>query len=256
MPEMRLRSGFGRPTPVVFATLITLLAFFVVGAVAVRFSALGESIWSALALNPALVIEEKRVWTLVTYALLHSLGSPMHLVFNGLALYFFGPTMESRWGSRRFAVFMLVSAVVGALFVMATYLVGLGGVPVVGASAITVGLVVAWGFTFPDREVYFFFFPLRGIHLVYVTIAFEVLNALSFSGVSASAHFGGIFVGFLYGDTSPLRRLYLKAKLRRLQAQAASHSGAAPRRRSGGPDLRVVSGGRSDAPPKDKRYLN
>jgi membrane associated rhomboid family serine protease len=165
MREMRVGSGFTRPTPVVFATLITLLVIFVVSAVAVRFSETGRAIFGLLVLDPALVIAKGRVWTLVSYALLHSLDSPLHLVFNGLALYFFGPTMESRWGARRFLLFMFVAALVGGLFVLATYLLGLGGSPVYGASAITMGLVVAWGLTYPDREVYFFFFPLRGVHL-------------------------------------------------------------------------------------------
>jgi Zn-dependent protease len=55
----------------------------------------------------------------------------------------------------------------------------------------------------------------------------------------------------------PLRRWWLERKLRRLKAQAEQLSGASPRRRAGGPALRVIEGGGGgDKPPKDKRYLN
>ena len=39
-------------------------------------------------------------WTLVTYMFLH--GSITHIAFNMLALYFFGPRVEERLGSRAF----------------------------------------------------------------------------------------------------------------------------------------------------------
>lgn len=53
----------------------------------------------------------------------------------------------------------------------------------------------------------------------------------------------------------PIRRAWLQFKLRRLQAEAARHKQEAPRRRAGGPSLRVIQGG-SDRPPKNKNDLN
>jgi Zn-dependent protease len=58
------------------------------------------------------------------------------------------------------------------------------------------------------------------------------------------------------GEAGPLRRWWLKLRLRRLQAQADAMREKEPRRRGGGPDLRVIEGGRRNEPPKDKRYLN
>jgi hypothetical protein len=121
-----------------------------------------------------------------------------------------------------------------------------------------VGLVIAWAYTFPQREIYFFFvLPLKGIHLVYVTLAFEVLNALSLSSVSAAGHFGGILIGFFYGEHSPARRLYLRLRLKQLQSQSQklAGSGAARTRAAGAPPLRLIHGGQKE-PPKDKRFLN
>ena len=48
-----------------------------------------------------------RPWTLVTYQFVHA--SIWHLAFNMLALYFFGPPVEARLGSRRFIGFYSVS---------------------------------------------------------------------------------------------------------------------------------------------------
>lgn len=250
-----MRLGLTRPTPVVFATLITLVAMFIVTALTRRFASFGDRLYSLLALDPVLVLEEGRVWTLLTSALLHDLRSPGHLLANCLGLYFFGPALESRWGSRKFMGFMLFAQVMGGVFILGTYVLGLGDAPVVGASAMVMGIVIAWGLTYPDREVFLFFLlPLKGIHLVYASVAFEILNAVSFSTVSAAGHFGGMFVGFLLGEGSPVRRYYLKLRLQRLEKQAAALRGST-RSRAGGPALKVIQGGQKD-PPKDKRYLN
>lgn len=252
-----MRLGAYRPTPVVFATLILWVLVYIITAILAR-TDIGLGVYRLLWLDPRSLIPELRLWTLLTHALVHSLDSPGHLVFNSIAFFFFGPALEGRWGARRFIVFMLLCALSGAAFVMLTHIVGLGSSPVVGGSCITMGLLIAWGFTFPERELYFFFFlPVKGIHLIYLTLGFEVLNALSFSSVSAAGHFGGMLVGFFFGEGSPARRLYLKLKLRRLQAQATALRDTKPKSRTGGPPLRVIEGGQaSKTPSKDKKHLN
>src|SRR4051812_40687086 len=54
----------------------------------------------ALVFVPQLVLF--RPWSIVTYMFLH--GGLMHIGFNMLALYFFGPRVEDRIGSRRFTI--------------------------------------------------------------------------------------------------------------------------------------------------------
>lgn len=252
---MRFGLGLARPTPVVLATLITLVAMFIVTAIVTRFD--DGAFYSLLRLDPGLLFAEHRYWTLLSAALLHSLSSPSHLLFNCLAFYFFGPDLEGRWGSRKFLGFMALAQLAGSSFVVATHYLGLGSSPVVGASSITAGLIIAWAYTYPQREIYFFFLlPLKGIHLVYVTLGFELLNALSLSSVSAASHFGGMLVGFFYGETSPGRRLFLRLRLSRLQSQSERLAGSgAARSRAGTPPLRLIHGGQKE-PPKDKRYLN
>jgi membrane associated rhomboid family serine protease len=243
-----------RLTPVVRATLIVLVAAFVLTALMARTES-GAAIVGALVLDPRLVWH--RPWTLLTYGLVHSFSDVTHLLFNGLMLYFFGCELEELWGSRRFLVFQIVAVLMGGLFVVATALIGLGASLVLGASAIMAGCAIAWGLSFPDREMYFFFVVrLKGLHLVYVTIGLEILNAVSLSGTSAAAHFGGMAAGAFFASfySGALRRMWLRMKLRRLQDEASSLHGR-PARRAGGPPLRVIPGG-GDRPPKDKRYLN
>lgn len=54
-----------------------------------------------------------RPWTAVTYMFLHA--NFIHILFNMLVLYFFGPMLEMRLGSRRFLGLYFVSGIVAAL---------------------------------------------------------------------------------------------------------------------------------------------
>ena len=45
MPDERMRLGFSRPTPVVFATLVVLVAMYVVGGLSARFSETGRALY-------------------------------------------------------------------------------------------------------------------------------------------------------------------------------------------------------------------
>lgn len=250
---------FRKPTPVVGGTLIFLLVVWIVSAISVRVSPEGaKTLHEALAFNPLLVLEGKQLWSFVTGAMLHSLADTDHLVFNALGFYFFACDLEELWGRPRFILFMLLCAVGGHLMVLLTAIVGLGTAPVVGFSGVVLGTITAFGLTWPQREVFFFFFRLKGIHLVYITLAMQLLTALSLSRVSAAAHLGGMAAGAIFAATrsGALRRAWLRRKLSRLQAEAASlhDDDERPRRRASGPELRVIRGGA--ARPKDKRDLN
>ena len=53
-----------------------------------------------------------RPWTVLTYMFLH--GGLMHLLFNMLSLFWFGPRVEERMGSRKFTMLYVISGVSGA----------------------------------------------------------------------------------------------------------------------------------------------
>src|SRR5688572_29169562 len=63
-----------------------------------------------LAFQPSAVI--LRPWTILTYMFAH--GGFWHIFFNLLALFFFGPPLEERWGSREFIKYYLICGLGGA----------------------------------------------------------------------------------------------------------------------------------------------
>jgi membrane associated rhomboid family serine protease len=80
-----------------------------------------------------------KVWTFVTYSLLHANLS--HIVFNVLWLLPFGSALARRFGAVRFFVFMAVTAAAGALAHLITHEHAVA--PMIGASASVSGTMAA-----------------------------------------------------------------------------------------------------------------
>jgi membrane associated rhomboid family serine protease len=80
-----------------------------------------------------------KVWTFVTYSLLHANLS--HIGFNVLWLLPFGSALARRFGAIRFFVFMAVTAAAGALAHLLTHNHALA--PMIGASASVSGTMAA-----------------------------------------------------------------------------------------------------------------
>ena len=54
-------------------------------------------------------------WRFLTAAFLHSPGQYLHIVFNMVALWFVGPTLENTLGRARYITLYLMSAVGGSV---------------------------------------------------------------------------------------------------------------------------------------------
>ncbi|MDN3278668.1 rhomboid family intramembrane serine protease [Frankia sp. RB7] len=80
-----------------------------------------------------------KVWTFVTYSLLHA--NLTHLAFNVLWLLPFGSALARRFGTVRFFVFLAVTAAAGALAHLVTHEHAV--VPMIGASASVSGAMAA-----------------------------------------------------------------------------------------------------------------
>ena len=83
--------------------------------------------------------EGAKVWSFVTYSLLHANLS--HIGFNVLWLLPFGSALARRFGAWRFFVFMAVTAAAGALAHLVTHEHALA--PMIGASASVSGTMAA-----------------------------------------------------------------------------------------------------------------
>ena len=189
-----------------------------------------------LGLQPSAVLTELHVWTPVTYMFLH--GGIGHILFNMLSLWMFGVELERMWGTAFFTRYYLVCGVgAAATTIVLAFLPGEIGQQLyysvtIGASGAIYGVLLAYAMYFPNRPIYmYFFFPIPAKYFV------MILGALAFwispgSGVSNSAHLGGLLFGYLYlkgkrtgGITAEIKYRYLKWKMNRLRRKFDVYSG-------------------------------
>ena len=134
-------------------------------------------------------------WSIVTYMFLH--GGITHILFNMIALYFFGPRVEARIGSRRFITLYFISGISGALLSFAFA----PRVGVIGASAGIFGVMLAFAWFWPrDQILIWGILPIEARWLVVITTALALYSGFrgSVGGVADFAHLGGYAGAFLY----------------------------------------------------------
>jgi len=138
-------------------------------------------------------------WQIVSYMFLH--GGFTHLLFNMFALWMFGMDIENLWGTKKFLIYYFlcgIGAAIANLFIAPMF--GQTG-PTIGASGAVYGILVAFGFLFPDRPIYLYFFvPIKAKYLVVLYMVIEFISASNSlnSGVAHIAHLGGGIIGFIY----------------------------------------------------------
>ncbi len=143
------------------------------------------------------------VWQLLTFQFMHA--SWLHLIFNSIAIFFFGRPVETIFGRARFLALYFSSGIIGGIVQMlfALCLPNLFGGAVVGASAGASGLIAAFAvMNWTERfTLIFYFVPLtmRGKTLLWFVIAVAVIGILTpNSGIANAAHLGGILTGFFF----------------------------------------------------------
>ena len=152
-----------------------------------------------------------RPWTLLTYMFLH--GSPGHLIFNMLSLYFFGPAVERRLGSTHFFGLYTLSGIVSAgLSMLADF-----GSSVVGASGAVLGVMLVFAAYWPEVRILIWgIIPVTARMMVIIYVVASISGGLGHyipfiaePGTAHWGHLGGIIGGWLYlqwmGHRSPLR---------------------------------------------------
>jgi membrane associated rhomboid family serine protease len=173
-------------TPIVRALLIaTVAAFFLQAAL--------PGLANALVFMPPLALV--RPWTVVTYMFLH--GDFMHLLFNMLALFFFGPRVEARILSRQFAILYFLSGITGALLSV----IFSPGSPIIGASGGVFGVMLAFAWFWPHEKIFIWgVLPVPARMLVIVTTVFALWSGFGGvgGGIAHFAHLGGYLGAFLY----------------------------------------------------------
>jgi membrane associated rhomboid family serine protease len=160
------------------------------------------------------------VWRFIGFQFLHAHGAFAHILFNMIGLYFFGPLVERRLGSKRYLAFYLLCGIFGAVMFL---LLNLGGfivqtffgsnvpvpalifdspyTPLIGASAGVFGVLMAGAYIVPNATVLLFFIlPMRLATLAYALVAIALFTVI-FGGHNAggeAGHLGGAIAGFYF----------------------------------------------------------
>jgi membrane associated rhomboid family serine protease len=153
----------------------------------------GTGIANVLAFVPSEVLRQP--WTLVTYMFVHA--NTTHILFNMLALYFFGPRVEERLGSKRFITLYALSGISGAVLSM----IFAPFAPIVGASGAVFGVMFAFARFWPTAQIYIMgILPLEARVAVMLMAAAALWSGIQGSrgGVADFAHLGGFVGGWLY----------------------------------------------------------
>lgn len=197
--------------------LIANVAMFVLTSVADQVPALNAFV-NALVLVPVAI--PTRPWTVVTYAFLHT--NTMHVLFNMLGLFFFGPQLENELGSRRFLMLYFLSAIAAALASLFTPYAA-----IVGASGAVFGVLVGFARFWPRARIYFWgVIPIEARWFIVLLALYSIYGGLTRGGgIAHFAHLGGLAGGWLYMRfleiRSPARRFRKKATPRFARASRA-----------------------------------
>ena len=165
-----------------------------------------------------------RIWQLLTYMFLHE--GFQHIFFNMFAVWMFGRVMEMQWGSKRFIWFYLICGIgagltqelcqyVHYLLVYSNYeVVAIGNgitIPMVqyldriltvGASGAVYGILLGYGMTYPNYQLFIIPipFPIKAKWLVIGYVVLELglgLRNSAADNVAHFAHLGGMLAGFI-----------------------------------------------------------
>ncbi len=162
------------------------------------------------------VASDFRIYQLLTYMFLHA--NIEHIFFNMFALWMFGRVMEQVLGSQRFLTYYLVCGIGAGMmqemaqtvqyFVMDLHLYPdasvaayLNSWTTVGASGAVYGVLLSFGYMFPNQKMFIIPipFPIKAKYFVAGYAAIELFSVMSRSndGVAHMAHLGGMFFGWL-----------------------------------------------------------
>lgn len=255
--------GFPKPGRALLGAMVAVFGVWLLFAIGINWGQAGRDVFALLVGSDDILRGE--VWRLITGFVVHlpsGNGATSHMLSTVLGLYFLGASLEEKWGGRRFLLFLVLSGAFGALcqVLVGAVVPQLHQATFFGGLGVVDAIAVAWALSFRDRQVRLFFvLPVTGRGLLFFIVGLNVLYAIAVEHKAEGivTPFGGMLAGWMGADGSPLRRVYLQWKFRRLQSQSESLRGmkaalGAKSGKAGGPKLRVIEGGNK----RDKDLLN
>ncbi|SEF58460.1 Membrane associated serine protease, rhomboid family [Halpernia humi] len=150
--------------------------------------------------NVGAILRNKEYVRLVSAGFLHA--DPMHLIFNMLTLYFFGPIVLQYFGVLGFLLIYFGSIILGNVFSLYLYK-SQSWYSAIGASGGVSGILFAAIGMFPFLGIQFFFIPidipgyLFGLGYFGYSV-YSMLNPRANDNIGHAAHLGGAGFGLLY----------------------------------------------------------
>ncbi len=149
---------------------------------------------------PPAVKRHGQYWRLVTHGFLHADG--MHLLFNMITLFFFGPLIERFMGNYIGTVGFIafyISAIVVAI--LPTYMKNANNPAYrsLGASGAVSAVLFAFVLLQPWQTIYIFFLPCPAILFGVIYIAYSIyMDRRGTDNINHSAHLWGAVYGMLF----------------------------------------------------------
>ena len=160
-------------------------------------SGMEDELFTIFGIVPSKTFGELMLWQPITYLFFH--GGIWHVLINMFVLWMFGSELEKFWGKKEFLRFFFITGIGSGLI---TILFSLSSTnPVVGASGAIYGVLLAYGFMFPNRLVYLYFLiPIKVKYLVILIGAIAFFSSLNpgNSNISHLTHLSGMVIGFIY----------------------------------------------------------
>ncbi len=140
-------------------------------------------------------------WTVITSMFGHE--DFLHILFNMIALFFFGTMLENRVGTTKFLFIYFVSGVLGSVGFMLFSSPFSGAL---GASGAIYGVIGALVLLEPNVTVYFYFIPMPMYVVGVIYVLIELFYLGSADSIAHSAHivgfFGGLAIAAMEGKAS------------------------------------------------------
>jgi len=145
-----------------------------------------------------------RPWTLITYMFTHK--DLLHIAVNMLWLYWFGKIFLEYLDQKKLVAVYLLGGITGALMYVISYNIfpafsefAGSSIPLLGASAAVMAVVVAISALVPDYTVFLLF--IGRIKIKYIALVIFILTSIvDFQANSGGklAHIGGALFGYIY----------------------------------------------------------
>jgi membrane associated rhomboid family serine protease len=184
----RAKPALQAAAPAVFAILAVNIAVYVL-------QMAQPGMTERFASQPIQIALQGEWWRLLTAMFLHSPSSLLHILFNSVVLYMYGPGAEQGFGTARFVVIYLVSGFLGSA---TSYLWSEPNISGVGASGAIFGVTGALAVYLRNRRstnvmADAYFRNLMGFIGLNLVIGFVLPN------IDWRAHLGGLAAGAALG---------------------------------------------------------